>query len=88
MARGGNLDARTVEAAKPRDVAYRLSDGGGLLLVVKPTRYGQSASPRAATAGTCSGLADQRGRAARQVRLVAELSCRRLDSVIHDRMPR
>jgi integrase len=37
MARGGNLDMRTVEAAKPRVGAYRLSDGGGLLLVVKPS---------------------------------------------------
>jgi integrase len=37
MARGGNLDVRTIEAAKPRAVAYRLSDGGGLLLMVKPT---------------------------------------------------
>ena len=37
MARGGNLDTRTVEAAKPRAAAYRLSDGGGLLLIVKPS---------------------------------------------------
>jgi integrase len=37
MARGGNLDVRTIEAAKVRSVAYRLSDGGGLLLMVKPT---------------------------------------------------
>src|SRR5690242_11911010 len=37
MARGGNLDTRTIEAAKPRAAAYRLSDGGGLLLVVKPS---------------------------------------------------
>lgn len=32
-----NLDARTVEAAKPRATTYRLSDGGGLLLEVRPT---------------------------------------------------
>ncbi len=37
MARGGNLDAKTIEAAKPREAPYRLSDGGGLLLLVKPT---------------------------------------------------
>lgn len=37
MARGGNLDVRTIEAAKPRSTPYRLSDGGGLLLLVKPT---------------------------------------------------
>src|SRR5689334_19220209 len=36
LARGGNLDTRTVEAAKPRAAPYRLSDGGGLLLIVKP----------------------------------------------------
>lgn len=35
MARAGNLDARTVDAAKPRERAYRLSDGGGLLLEVR-----------------------------------------------------
>jgi integrase len=33
----GNLDARTVDAAKPRARRYRLSDGGGLLLEVHPT---------------------------------------------------
>ena len=32
-----NLDAKTIEAAKPRDRAYRLSDGGGLLLQVEIT---------------------------------------------------
>jgi integrase len=37
MPRAGNLDARTIEAAQKRDRAYRLSDGGGLLLEVKPT---------------------------------------------------
>lgn len=37
MARGGNLDARTIEAARPRAAPYRLSDGGGLLMIVKPT---------------------------------------------------
>ena len=37
MARGGNLDVRTIEAAKPRATSYRLSDGGGLLLLVKPS---------------------------------------------------
>jgi len=31
-----NLDAKTVEAAKPREATYRLSDGGGLLLEVTP----------------------------------------------------
>jgi len=36
MARSGNLDVRTIDAAKPRGTAYRLSDGGGLLLLVKP----------------------------------------------------
>ena len=36
MARGGNLDTRTIEAAKPRMAPYRLSDGSGLLLIVKP----------------------------------------------------
>jgi hypothetical protein len=36
MPRGGNLDTRTVDAAKPRAAPYRLSDGGGLLLMVKP----------------------------------------------------
>jgi integrase len=34
---GSNLDARTVDAAKPRARRYRLSDGGGLLLEVHPT---------------------------------------------------
>jgi integrase len=33
----GNLDARTVDAAKPRARRYRLSDGGGLLLEVHPS---------------------------------------------------
>ncbi len=33
----GNLDAKTVEAAKKRENTYRLSDGGGLLLEVRPT---------------------------------------------------
>jgi integrase len=33
----GNLDAKTVEAAKPRATTYRLSDGGGLLLEVRAT---------------------------------------------------
>jgi hypothetical protein len=33
----GNLDAKTVEAAKPRATPYRLSDGGGLLLEVRPS---------------------------------------------------
>jgi integrase len=33
----GNLDAKTVEAAKPRARRYRLSDGGGLLLEVHPS---------------------------------------------------
>src|SRR5689334_384833 len=37
MARRGNLDVRTIEAAKPRTTAYRLSDGGSLLLLVKPS---------------------------------------------------
>jgi integrase len=37
MARRGNLDARTIEAAKPRRGPYRLSDGGGLLLLIKPS---------------------------------------------------
>jgi integrase len=37
MARAGNLDTRTIEAAKPRAKSYRLSDGGGLLLEVTPT---------------------------------------------------
>ena len=37
MNKSGNLDARTVEAAKPRTTPYRLSDGGGLLLEVRPT---------------------------------------------------
>lgn len=32
-----NLDAATVKAAKPRAATYRLSDGGGLLLEVRPT---------------------------------------------------
>jgi integrase len=32
-----NLDAKTVEAAKPRARRYRLSDGGGLLLEIHPT---------------------------------------------------
>jgi integrase len=32
-----NLDARTVDAAKPREATYRLSDGGGLLLEVRPS---------------------------------------------------
>ena len=30
------LDAKTLEALKPRDAAYRVSDGGGLLLQVSP----------------------------------------------------
>jgi len=33
----GNLDAKTIEAAKPRAAKYRLSDGGGLLLQVETT---------------------------------------------------
>lgn len=33
----GNLDAKTVEAAKRRAAPYRLSDGGGLLLEVRPS---------------------------------------------------
>jgi integrase len=33
----GNLDAKTVEAAKPRARRYRLSDGGGLLLEIHPS---------------------------------------------------
>ena len=37
MARGGNLDVRTIDAAKPRERVWRLSDGGGLLLLIKPT---------------------------------------------------
>ena len=37
MAARGNLDVKTVEAAKPRASMYRMSDGGGLLLVVKPS---------------------------------------------------
>jgi hypothetical protein len=37
LALGGNLDSRTIDAAKPRAAAYRLSDGGGLLLIVKPS---------------------------------------------------
>src|SRR5215472_8646700 len=37
LARGGNLDTRTIEAARPRAATYRLSDGGGLLLIVKPS---------------------------------------------------
>ena len=32
----GKLDAKTVEAAKPRSRKYRLSDGGGLLLEILP----------------------------------------------------
>jgi hypothetical protein len=36
-ATAGNLDAKTVEAAKRRAASYRLSDGGGLLLEVHPT---------------------------------------------------
>lgn len=37
MARGGNLDTKTIEAAKKREASYRLSDGGGLLLEVMPS---------------------------------------------------
>ena len=37
LARGGNLDTRTIEAARQRTAAYRLSDGGGLLMIVKPS---------------------------------------------------
>lgn len=37
MKRSGNLDARTVDAAQKRERVYRLSDGGGLLLEVKPS---------------------------------------------------
>lgn len=37
MARGGNLDVRTIEAAQPSDKVWRMSDGGGLLLLIKPT---------------------------------------------------
>src|SRR5690348_14148708 len=37
MARGGNLDVRSIEAAKPRSASYRMSDGNGLLLVIKPS---------------------------------------------------
>ncbi|MCU0983736.1 MAG: integrase arm-type DNA-binding domain-containing protein, partial [Acetobacteraceae bacterium] len=37
MKRSGNLDARTIDAAEKRASVYRLSDGGGLLLEVKPS---------------------------------------------------
>jgi integrase len=37
MARGSNLDDKTIRAAEKRAVPYRLSDGGGLLLLVKPS---------------------------------------------------
>lgn len=51
MKRPGNLDARTVDAARPRDVPYRLSDGGGLLLEVRPTG-GRIWTVRVTVAGT------------------------------------
>jgi integrase len=37
MRKQGNLDVRSIDAAKPRTTPYRLSDGGGLLLEVRPT---------------------------------------------------
>jgi len=37
MKRSGNLDARTIDVAQRRASTYRLSDGGGLLLEVKPS---------------------------------------------------
>jgi integrase len=37
LARGGNLDVRTIDAAKPRATSYRLSDGGSLLIIIKPS---------------------------------------------------
>lgn len=37
LKRAGNLDVKTIEAARPRQAPYRLSDGGGLLLEVRPT---------------------------------------------------
>ena len=37
MRRTRNLDARTVEAARARPSTYRVSDGGGLMLEVRPT---------------------------------------------------
>jgi integrase len=54
----GNLDAKTIEAAKPRAAKYRLSDGGGLLLQVETTggkswlvRYMQAGRRREAGLG-------------------------------------
>ena len=54
----GNLDAKTIEAAKPRAGKYRLSDGGGLLLQVETTggkswlvRYMQAGRRREAGLG-------------------------------------
>jgi hypothetical protein len=41
----GNLDAKTVEAAKKRAAPYRLSDGGGLLLEVRPSGRAHVAGP-------------------------------------------
>lgn len=53
-----NLDAKTIEAAKPRAGKYRLSDGGGLLLQVETTggkswllRYMQAGRRREAGLG-------------------------------------
>lgn len=31
------LDVKTLEAIKPRETTFRVSDGGGLLLEVRPT---------------------------------------------------
>lgn len=38
------LDVMKVDALKPRVAAYRVSDGGGLLLEVKPSGTGGGAS--------------------------------------------
>jgi hypothetical protein len=38
MPRAANpLDVKTIDALRPRAAAYRVSDGGGLLLEVKPS---------------------------------------------------
>ncbi|WP_165943413.1 tyrosine-type recombinase/integrase [Roseicella aquatilis] len=37
MKRAGNLDVKGIDALKPRASTYRVSDGGGLLLEVRPT---------------------------------------------------
>jgi integrase len=77
----GNLTDRAVAAARPRETVYRLSDGGGLLLQVKPgggkswtVRLTQGGRRRDVGLGPYPeiGLADARRRAIEARRLALE----------------